>query len=78
MRELDFVLKREFDAKKIVTHMNLGFMTTVATKIKSNNYAEEQKDFAISLPIFMDQNGLGEYELVVSFPEKDQYVFLQF
>ena len=74
--ELDFVLKREFDAKKIVTSYEFGIYNDgLSTKIKSNNYAEEQEGFRYTTPIFMDQNGLGKYELVVSFPEKDQYVF---
>ena len=38
--ELDFVLKREFDAKKIVTPYEFGIDSDgLATKIKSNNYA---------------------------------------
>ena len=76
VRELDFVLKRYFDSKKIITPYEFGIYDDgLATKIKSNNYTEEQKGFRYMTPIFMDQNGLGRYELVVSFPEKDKYVF---
>tara|TARA_A200000113_G_scaffold123012_1_gene110615 strand:+ start:371 stop:1951 length:1581 start_codon:yes stop_codon:yes gene_type:complete len=75
-QELDFVLKRQFDSKNIITPYEFGIYDDgLATKIKSNNYLEEQQGFKYSTPIFMDQNGLGRYELVVSFPEKDQYVF---
>ena len=75
-QELDFVLKRQFDSKNIITPYEFGIYDEgLATKIKSNNYLEEQQGFKYSTPIFMDQNGLGRYELVVSFPEKDQYVF---
>lgn len=74
--ELDFVLKREFDAKKIVTPYEFGIYSDgLATKIKSNNYTEEQEGFRYTTPIFIDQSGIGKYELVVSFPQKDQYVF---
>ena len=74
--ELDFVLKREFDAKKIVTPYEFGIYNDgLSTKIRSNNYAEEQEGFRYSTPIFNDKNALINYELVVSFPQKDGYVF---
>ena len=75
-QELDFVLKRQFDSKNIITPYEFGIYDDgLATKIKSNNYLEEQQGFKYRTPIFRDQDGLGRYELVVSFPEKDQYVF---
>lgn len=75
-QELDFVLKRQFDSKNIITPYEFGIYDEgLATKIKSNNYLEEQQGFRYSTPIFRDQEGMGRYELVVSFPEKDQYVF---
>jgi two-component system phosphate regulon sensor histidine kinase PhoR len=75
-KELDYVLQREFNAKKIVTPYEFGvFDNGLATKIKSNNYSEIQKGFRYSTPIFMDQNGVGKYQLIVSFPQKDEYVF---
>ena len=74
--ELDFVLKRHFDSKKIITPFEFVIYDDgLATKIKSNNYSEEQHGFRYSTPIFGDQDGIRGYELVVSFPEKDQYVF---
>lgn len=75
-QELDFVLKRYFDSKKIITPYEFGIYDEgLATKIKSNNYLEEQQGFRYSTPIFGDQDGVRGYELVVSFPEKDKYVF---
>lgn len=75
-QELDFVLKRQFDSKNISTPYEFGIYDGgLATKIKSNNYTEKQEGFRYTAPIFRDQNGAGRYELVVSFPEKDQYVF---
>ena len=76
VQELDFVLKREFDAKMIVTPYEFGIYDNgLATKIKSNNYSEVQEGYRYSIPIFQDERGLRNYELIVSFPEKDQYVF---
>jgi len=52
-------LKRQFDSKKIITPYEFGIYDDgLATKIKSNNYVEEQQGFRYSTPIFMDQNGL--------------------
>ncbi|MBL6870804.1 MAG: hypothetical protein ISQ98_03665, partial [Flavobacteriaceae bacterium] len=76
IQELDYVLKREFDAKMIVTPYEFGIYDNgLATKIKSNNYTEAQEGYRYSIPIFQDEKGLLNYELIVSFPEKDQYVF---
>jgi len=76
VKELDFVLKREFDAKMIVTPYEFGIYDNgLSTKIKSNNYTERQEGYQYTTPIFQDEKGLRKYELVVSFPEKDQYVF---
>lgn len=74
--ELDYVLKREFDAKMIVIPYEFGIYDNgLATKIKSNNYSEKQKGYRYSIPIFQDDNSIRNYELLISFPEKDQYVF---
>lgn len=76
INELDFVLKREFDAKMIVTPYEFGIYDNgLATKIKSNNYIEIQEGYRYSIPIFQDDNSIRNYELIISFPEKDQYVF---
>lgn len=75
-KELDLVLRREFDAKMIVTPYEFGIYDNgLATKIKSNNYSESQKGYRYATPIFQDEQGDRNYELVVSFPERNQYVF---
>ena len=75
-KELDLVLRREFDAKMIVTPYEFGIYDNgLATKIKSNNYSEYQKGYRYATPIFQDEQGDRNYELVVSFPERNQYVF---
>ena len=76
IEELDFIIKREFNAKMIFTPYEFGiFDNGLSTKIKSNNYSEDQKGFRYVIPIFEDEKDLRKYELIVSFPEKDQYVF---
>ena len=76
VNELDYVLKREFDTKMIVTPYEFGIYDNgLGTKIKSNNYSEKQKGYRYSIPIFQDDDSVRNYELIISFPEKDQYVF---
>ena len=76
IQELDFVIKREFNAKMILTPYEFQILDNgLSTKIKSNNFTENQEGFRYAIPIFQDEKGLRNYELIVSFPEKDQYVF---
>ena len=76
VNELDYVLKKEFDSKMIVTSYEFGIYDNgLATKIMSNNYIEIQEGYKYSIPIFQDDKSLRKYELIVSFPEKDKYVF---
>ena len=76
IQELDFVIKREFNAKMIMTPYEFQILDNgLSTKIKSNNFSENQEGFKYAIPIFQDEKGIRNYELIVSFPEKDKYVF---
>ena len=76
IQELDFVIKREFNAKMILTPYEFQILDNgLSTKIKSNNFRENPEGFRYSIPIFQDEKGRRNYELIVSFPEKDKYVF---
>ena len=76
IQELDFVIKSEFNAKMIITPYEFQILDNgLSTKIKSNNFKENQEGFRYAIPIFQDEKGIRNYELIVSFPEKDKYVF---
>ena len=76
IQELDFVIKSEFNAKMILTPYEFQILDNgLSTKIKSNNFRENPEGFRYSIPIFQDEKGRRNYELIVSFPEKDKYVF---
>ena len=76
IQELDFVIKSEFNAKMIITPYEFQILDNgLSTKIKSNNFKENQEGFRYAIPIFQDEKGMRNYELIVSFPEKDKYVF---
>ncbi|MDA7711774.1 HAMP domain-containing histidine kinase [Flavobacteriaceae bacterium] len=74
--ELDQLLTREFNEKDIQTPYEFVIYNEgLSTKIKSNNYEEEQKGYRYSTPILLNEDGNSPYELVVSFPQKDEFVF---
>ncbi|MGB2086329.1 MAG: sensor histidine kinase [Flavobacteriaceae bacterium] len=73
--ELAYLLKRELNSRKIDTPFEFGvFSDGLATKITSNNYQESQAGPKYVIPIFVDNQGSTNYELVISFPEKDRFV----
>lgn len=74
--ELSLLLQREFEDKNIVTPYEFGiYGDGLVTKIKSKNYRELLEGTQYMTPIFLDQNGQGQYDLIVSFPEKNEFVF---
>ncbi len=73
--ELELLIERELKQRNIVTPFEFGvFSDGLATKVSSNNYAETQKGPKYNVPIFIDNQGSSQYELIVSFPEKDLFV----
>lgn len=75
VEELNFLLNRELLDKDIETDYEFGvYNDGLATKITSNNYVDELKGPRYSTPIFMNSEGVGMYDLVVTFPQKDAYV----
>ena len=74
--ELKTLLESELSTKNIKTKFEFGIYNNgLATKIKSNSYIELQTGPSYKTPIFVNDNGESPYTLVVSFPERDKYVF---
>ena len=74
--ELKALLESELSTKNIKTKFEFGIYNNgLATKIKSNSYVELQTGPSYKTPIFVNDNGESPYTLVVSFPERDKYVF---
>ena len=74
--ELKILLDREFKARNIVTLYEFGIYNNgLATKVKSNEYTENQIGPRYETSIFTQDNGLSPYKLVVSFPKRDRFVF---
>jgi two-component system, OmpR family, phosphate regulon sensor histidine kinase PhoR len=74
--ELKLLLDREFKARNILTFYEFGIYNNgLATKVKSNEYIENQRGAKYETPIFTQDNGKTPYKLVVSFPDRNQFVF---
>ena len=74
--ELRLLLDREFRARNILTSYEFGIYNNgLSTKVKSNEYIEDQKGSRYETPIFTQENGQTPYKLVVTFPDRDEFVF---
>ena len=74
-REIEILLQKGFYERSILTPYEFGiYSNDLSTKIKSNNYLEVQSGPKYSIPIFQDNGSPIKYDLIVSFPEKQEYV----
>ena len=74
-REIYLLLDQSFQERNISTPYEFGIYSNgLSTKIKSNNYLEVQSGPKYSISFFDDPISSVKYELVVSFPEKREYV----
>ena len=74
--ELRLLLDREFRARNILTPYEFGIYNNgLSTKVKSNEYIEDQKGSRYETPIFTQENGQTPYKLIVTFPDRDEFVF---
>lgn len=73
--ELEIILRGALIERDIITPFEFGvFSDGLATKVSSNNYIENQKGPQYSVPLFLENEGVNTYDLVVSFPEKNTYL----
>ena len=73
---MKLLLDGEFNARNILTFYEFGIYNNgLATKVKSNEYIENQAGSKYETPIFPQDNGQTPYKLVVTFRDRDQFVF---
>ena len=69
------MLDQSFQERNITTPYEFGiYSNSLSTKIKSNNYLEVQSGPRYTIPFFDDISSPIKYDLIVSFPEKREYV----
>jgi len=74
-REIQDLLNQGFNDRNIITSYEFGiYSNDLSTKVKSNNYLEEQSGPKYSIPFLYDNSSPVKYDLIVSFPDKQEYV----
>ena len=74
-REIQILLNNGFSDRNIITPYEFGIYSNgLSTKVKSNNYMEVQSGPKYSIPFLNDELSSVSYNLIVSFPDKQQYV----
>ena len=73
-QEITLNLRRELAQREIKTPFKYGvYNNDFATKLKSG-YFRLDADKTYKVPLFVDNEGQSEYQLYVSFPEKEKYL----
>ncbi|WP_396183352.1 sensor histidine kinase [Flavobacterium sp.] len=69
------LLKRQLTEYGINTPFEFGIYSNgLATKVKSDKFKFNKND-TYSIPVFTDNDGRSQYQLLVSFPEKKKFIF---
>jgi len=73
--ELYKIVNEELQKYGVKTPFEFGIYSNgLATKIKSEKFKYD-KESTYGIPIFQDNEGISKYQLLVSFPQKDRFVF---
>lgn len=68
------LLKKELEEYGVNTQFEFGiFSSGLATKVKSDGFSYD-KNITYSIPIFSDNEGNSKYQLLVSFPQKKNFL----
>lgn len=72
--DLERTLRKELQKQEVKTPFEFGvYNNGLATKLKSNGFKFD-KNNTFGVPIFQDIDGNTRYQLLVTFPQKNQYV----
>ena len=72
--EIQLNLDNELKARNIETKFEFGvFNDDLITKVKSGKFKKQDK-YSYAVPLFVDNDGLSDYSLHVSFPDKKQFI----
>lgn len=73
-KEVRLNLENELRARNIETKFEFGvFSDDLVTKVKSKKF-KNKKDHTYMVPLFVDNKGNSDYDLYVSFPDKNKYI----
>ncbi|WP_394759295.1 sensor histidine kinase [Flavobacterium sp.] len=73
-KQLYNLLVKELDGYGIKTQFEFGIYSNgLATKVKSEKFKYDKKN-TYDIPVFTDNDGVSKYQLLVSFPQKKQFL----
>ena len=73
--ELQKILKVELDKYGVKTPFEFGIYSNgLATKVRSEKFKYDKKA-TYGIPVFQDNENKSMYQLLVSFPQKNKFVF---
>lgn len=73
-KQLAQLLAHELAAYEIKTPFEFGIYSNgLATKVKSEKFKYDKKN-TYDIPVFTDADGMSKYQLLVSFPQKKQFL----
>lgn len=73
--DLGRLLKDELDKYGVTTPFEYGvYSNGLATKVRSSLFRYDKKS-TYGVPIFKDSDGITQYQLLVSFPQKNKFLF---
>lgn len=73
--ELEKLLNTELNKYGVKTPFEFGIYSNgLATKIRSDKFKYDKKT-TYGIPVFQDNEGLSQYQLLVGFPHKSKFVF---
>lgn len=73
--EIGKLLKEELDKYGVKTPFEFGvYSNGLATKVRTNLFRYDKKS-TYGVPIFKDADGITQYQLLVSFPQKSKFLF---
>ncbi|MBN9282965.1 MULTISPECIES: HAMP domain-containing sensor histidine kinase [Flavobacterium] len=73
--KLQLMLRNELNQYGVNTPFEFGiYSNMLATKVKSENFNYD-KNSTYSIPVFPDNEGQSKYQLLLSFPQKNKFLF---
>ncbi len=77
-KEIEFALHNELVSRDIETLFEFGvYSNGLATRVKSMDYKPVLGNKQYKVPLFIDNEGKSDFDLIVTFPKKKNFLFSQ-
>ncbi len=74
-KEIEYLLKKELEERDIKVNFEYAiYSNALATKVRSDDFSLDYPTTTYAIPLFVNEEGVSEYQLYVNFTGKKQYV----